>query len=166
MVVDWDPPKLGSISELEALIQAALPAPTAVLSASPNIKDVRSAFGAGAKAYIPQFTEREPLIEIFKLLMAGGTYVPWFLTGLAMRPNASADDRQSAEPPLAKLTKRQQQIVQYLARGLSNEDIGKRLGLKLPTVKAHVSRLMKALGAKNRVQAAIMFQQQKKQDDD
>lgn len=59
-----------------------------------------------------------------------------------------------------RITERQLEIIAELAKGLSNEEIGVKLFISADTVKAHVFRIIRQLGAKNRTEAvAIAYQQ-------
>jgi DNA-binding NarL/FixJ family response regulator len=64
--------------------------------------------------------------------------------------------RADAEARLATLTDREREVALAIGRGLSNADISRELYLSVPTVKAHVSRVLDKLGADNRVQIAIV----------
>ena len=57
---------------------------------------------------------------------------------------------------LGRLTDREREVALAVSEGDSNAQIGARLGLSLPTVKAHVSRLLTKLEASNRVQIALL----------
>ena len=57
----------------------------------------------------------------------------------------------------ARLTKRQGEIMDLVAEGLSNRDVAVQLGLSEGTVKLHVSTILKRLGADNRTEAARMW---------
>ena len=59
-------------------------------------------------------------------------------------------------PPVDKLSPRQQQILESVARGLSNEDIATQLGISLPVVKEHVKKLFEKIGAANRAEAVAI----------
>lgn len=61
---------------------------------------------------------------------------------------------QETPPEAQAMTHRQRQILQLLAAGLSNKDIGRRLGLSHFTVRNHVSQLLRLLGVASR-KAAI-----------
>jgi DNA-binding NarL/FixJ family response regulator len=63
---------------------------------------------------------------------------------------------QQARDRLATLTGREREVIEAVARGLSNAGIGRELALSEATVKAHVSRALAKLGLANRVQAAIL----------
>ena len=55
-----------------------------------------------------------------------------------------------------RFSPRERQIVTFLATGCSNQEIADRLGLRLQTVKNHLSRIYRKLGVPNRVQLAVM----------
>ena len=65
---------------------------------------------------------------------------------------AEANSQRTNERPV--LTKRQTEVVRYIAADLSNKDIAARLGLSEKTVKAHISLIFRQLNVVNRVQAA------------
>jgi DNA-binding NarL/FixJ family response regulator len=71
-------------------------------------------------------------------------------------PASPADDREvMARARLAELTDRELEVALAIGRGLSNAETSRSLYLSVPTVKAHVSRVLDKLGADNRVQIAI-----------
>lgn len=55
-----------------------------------------------------------------------------------------------------RFSPRERQIVAFLANGCSNQEIADRLGLRLQTVKNHLSRIYRKLGVPNRVQLAVL----------
>jgi DNA-binding NarL/FixJ family response regulator len=56
----------------------------------------------------------------------------------------------------SRFSPREQQIVALLANGCSNQEIADRLGLRLQTVKNHLSRVYRKFGVPNRVQLAVL----------
>jgi ATP/maltotriose-dependent transcriptional regulator MalT len=62
--------------------------------------------------------------------------------------------------PVAPLTPREQEVLALLAAGLSNAEIAERLFISLSTAKVHVQHILKKLGAKTRLQAAVQAQSQ------
>ncbi|WP_318294731.1 response regulator transcription factor [Streptomyces bacillaris] len=77
------------------------------------------------------------------------------------RTGGGADPVGAAVRPAAEsLTTREREVLELLAEGLSNTEIGKRLYIGTTTVKDHVSVLLGKLGVANRVQAAVRAHQQ------
>ena len=55
------------------------------------------------------------------------------------------------------LSAREKDVARYLAHGVSNKEIAKALGLEVVTIKKHVGKILRKLGARNRTQAAILL---------
>lgn len=58
--------------------------------------------------------------------------------------------------PAAKITRQERKILNHLAKGFSNKQIGDSLGISYWTVRNHVSSILKKLGAKNRLEAVVI----------
>lgn len=171
----------GGIDLVKALVNRAGQAPVIVFTVSEQASDVRGALAAGARAYMPKTTDDPLIISILRLVIAGGTYVPPLLTRLTSDQDNAAvahpapatlspapsqagavalAERSVTSPrPLPPLTKRQYQVLELLAEGLSNAAIGERLDLNLSTVKSHVTGVLRALGVTSRTQAVLTFKQ-------
>jgi DNA-binding NarL/FixJ family response regulator len=111
---------------------------------------VRSALAAGATGYVLKDAGREELLHAIRAVAAGRTALPTDLLRKAMAPSAGPrpDD-------LARLTMRERQVLDGVARGLTNKEIARDLGIGPGTVKTHVERLIAKLGVADRTQAAV-----------
>ena len=58
----------------------------------------------------------------------------------------------------SSLTAREEQILELVARGLSNKEIGRELGIAEKTVKHYVTNVLQKLQVRNRVEAAVLAQ--------
>jgi DNA-binding NarL/FixJ family response regulator len=76
----------------------------------------------------------------------------------AVRPSDAGPDRQFTPPPgrAPQLTERERQVLDGMAAGKSNGEIGRELYLSEDTVKTHARRLFRKLGAADRAQAVAL----------
>ncbi|GAA5036416.1 response regulator transcription factor [Terrabacter aeriphilus] len=127
---------------------------------------VVQALRAGAHGFLLKDTEPRRLVEAVRLVAAGEPILSPSVTATLIAhvagpaggsgPGDGADVRRGhASTRLAALTEREHEVALAIGRGLSNADISRELHLSVPTVKAHVSRVLDKLGADNRVQIAI-----------
>ncbi|MFB9681785.1 response regulator [Streptosporangium vulgare] len=119
---------------------------------------VHEALRLGAVGFLLKDTPPRELAAAVRTVATGQamlspTVIKRLITSFADRAPSRAE---SARNRLASLTAREEDVIRVLARGLSNAEIGRELGLAEATVKAHVSRLLAKLGVANRVQAAIL----------
>ncbi|MFC3456503.1 LuxR C-terminal-related transcriptional regulator [Amycolatopsis speibonae] len=80
--------------------------------------------------------------------------------GEVPRPAAPAPPRATADDPLGSLTRRERQVAELVAEGLSNKDIGTRLVIAERTAEGHVQNILAKLGFTNRIQLAGWFTEQ------
>jgi DNA-binding NarL/FixJ family response regulator len=73
--------------------------------------------------------------------------------------SSSAFGPQAPASPLDALTQRECQILEHLARGASNKEIGRDLGLTEKTIKHYVTNILEKLQVRNRVEAALLAHQ-------
>jgi DNA-binding NarL/FixJ family response regulator len=132
--------------------------PVVVLSAYHDRDRVMKALDLGALGFIPKTERREVMLSALNLVFAGGMYVPPDVLGRA-RPPAPPGQAAPARPPVhgpaLGLTQRQLDVLGLMMLGKSNKVICRSLHLAEPTVKAHVSAILKALKATNRTEAVI-----------
>ncbi len=123
-----------------------------VLSASNDRDDITRALDLGALGFIPKSARREVMLSAFRLIFAGGIYVPPEIFG---RPQPAP---VQPRPPLAAelgLTERQMDVLALMMQGKSNKLICRALDIAEPTVKNHVTAILRALKVSNRTEAVI-----------
>jgi DNA-binding NarL/FixJ family response regulator len=129
-----------------------------MLSAFNDRENVVRALDNGALGFIPKTDSREVLLGALRLILAGGTYIPpEALTrepaGTATASTPSPEKRPS--PAELGLTERQVDVLALMMQGKSNKLICRALDLAEPTVKNHVSAILKALDVTNRTEAVL-----------
>jgi len=88
--------------------------------------------------------------------------MPPTIAGVGSQPHTSELGMRSIGPTtgVGRFSPRERQIATFLASGCSNQEIANRLGLRLQTVKNHLSRIYRKLGVPNRVQLAVLVVQE------
>jgi DNA-binding NarL/FixJ family response regulator len=129
--------------------------PVVVLSALDDADTVSKVMKAGASGFVSKAGSSTELLDALRAVLAGEIYLPQKLQELTSRSESS----QIEGKPLAQrfgLTAAQARVLDLLAEGRSNRQIGELLGLTEGTVKIHVSAIMKAMGVSNRAEAALL----------
>lgn len=131
-----------------------------MLSASNDRDDIARALDLGAVGFIPKSAQREVMLSAFKLIFSGGIYVPPEILGRSQAASAPvATTPARSGPPAAAaelgLTQRQMDVLALMMQGKSNKAICRVLDIAEPTVKNHVTAILKALKATNRTEAVI-----------
>src|SRR5262249_42744966 len=119
------------------------------------------AFDLGAVGFIPKSGLREIIQSALGLVLAGGVYVPPEML-LREQPSFAgaklahiAHRTQPAKPADLGLTSRQVDVLGLMMKGKSNKAISRTLNLALPTVKNHVTAILKATKVTNRTEAVV-----------
>jgi two-component system nitrate/nitrite response regulator NarL len=133
---------------------AARPGKVVVLGVELNRTVCEAAHKAGAWGHLPMTSSVEVMAAALRLIIAGGAYFP------ALHAIALPGDRGApASNPAELLSERQRQVLAEIEHGRSNKEIAGKFGISVATVKLHVKAIFKALGAKNRTEAARLARQ-------
>jgi DNA-binding NarL/FixJ family response regulator len=134
-----------------------------VLSARNDRDNVVKALNLGALGFIPKSARREVMLGALNLVFAGGVYIPPDILAHDERPAPSTagttPPQPAASPADLGLTERQLEVLALMRQGKSNKAICRALDLAEPTVKNHVTAILKALKASNRTEAVIKAEQ-------
>jgi two-component system nitrate/nitrite response regulator NarL len=138
-------------------IAAAFPVVKVVmLTVSEAEDDVTAALRAGARAYVLKGVASRELARIIRNVAAGEVYVTPSLAASLLFEMTGGRSSHAASNPLDGLTERERQILERVAAGDSNKEIGVQLGVSEKTVKHHMTNILQKLQARNRVEAALM----------
>ncbi|TVR97129.1 MAG: DNA-binding response regulator [Rhodospirillales bacterium] len=155
ILLDLTMPGAEGLTGLGLLRHAAPAIPVVVVSATAERRTVLEALRAGAVGYLPKSASRATMITALKMVLAGGVYVPGDVVRGGNALDDFAADGRIGPAGLATLTRKQLQVLEHLARGLSNKEIARALSLAEPTVKTHVSALLRKLHLRSRTQAIV-----------
>jgi DNA-binding NarL/FixJ family response regulator len=132
-----------------------------VLSTRQDGDSVARALDLGALGFIPKSGQREVMMSALDLVLAGGLYIPPEILLREQRPLTSpklaciASSAKPVRPGDLGLTDRQTDVLGLMMTGKSNKAICRALDLALPTVKNHVTAILKAIKVTNRTEAVI-----------
>lgn len=149
----------GGLNAAQAVSRACPVTKIVMLTFSEQEDDVLAALKAGARGYILKGVSGRELREIVRAIHAGEVYVAPTLATALLREMASGAPRPpEAASLLEKLTPRERQILELVASGKSNKEIGAQLDLTEKTVKHYMTNILQKLQVRNRVEAALLAQ--------
>jgi two-component system, NarL family, nitrate/nitrite response regulator NarL len=131
-----------------------------MLTGSDGEEHVVTALKNGAKAYVLKGVATRELVKILHMVQAGEGYVTPSLAAslLSEMTSTTRNGLPHYDNAFDKLTEREHQILELIAVGTSNKEIGLQLHLTEKTIKHYVTNIMQKLQVHNRVQAALMAQ--------
>jgi len=124
-----------------------------VLSAFHDRENILRALDLGALGFIPKSAPREVMANALRLIFSGGIYVP--PEALARGETSITAPGRRVSPVDLGLTERQMEVLALMMQGKSNKAISRILDTAEPTVKHHVTAILKALKVANRTEAVI-----------
>lgn len=156
VLLDLMLPGTGGIAYLGVIRKRYPHIPVVILSALDDRATVNKAIRQGASGYVSKSSPTDILLGALRDVLAGGVWLPpeYRDQGGRQRSAKSVADRFG-------LTKSQVRVLELLAEGKTNREIGQLLDVTEGTVKIHVSAIFKALGVNNRSQALLVAQGKK-----
>ncbi len=149
VLLDLRLPQLDGLMCLDQIMKRFPETKVVVLSASTDEKVIQTVLKRGARAYIVKTIDPADLPAALRQALDGTVYHA-----------IGVFDEGDSAAKAAGLTEREVSILNALARGLSNEAIGKELWVAEQTVKFHLTNIYRKLGVTNRTEAARYAYQQ------
>ena len=126
--------------------------PVVMVSAREEPAVVRRALDHGAMGFIPKSSDAATLAGALRQVLDGERWAPEAALDAAPIP----DEERAIAARVRELTPQQFRVLQTLGAGLLNKQIGYELGVSEATIKAHMSAVLRKLGATNRTQAILL----------
>ena len=157
LLIDLRMPKMDGLSVLRHLAREQMALSAVVLTMSPDETDLATALQLGARGYLLKDMEPDELVASLHNILTGNVAVAPGLTSVLAELvkqgyPSSKDDHQWFD----SLTPRELEILKHLSEGQSNKVIAQRLEITDGTVKLHVKAVLRKLGVRSRVEAAVM----------
>jgi RNA polymerase sigma factor (sigma-70 family) len=156
VLMDVRMPNLDGIAATRELLAASPDVKVVILTTFEQDDYIFGALTAGASGFLLKRTSPEELIAAIHAVAAGDSLLSPSVTRRVidrMTQSPAADG--ALDDRLAELTPREREVLEQLARGLSNTEIATALVIEESTVKTHVKRILMKLRLRDRVQAVI-----------
>jgi DNA-binding NarL/FixJ family response regulator len=144
-LMDLRMPQVSGVDATMAICAEFSAARIVILTTYDGDEDIYRGLRAGAKGYLLKDTEPDELLNAIHLVHNGQQYIP---------PHVGAKLAQRMNHP--ELTERELEVLQLVARGMSNLQISDALSIAESTVKSNINHILSKLGAKDRTQATII----------
>jgi len=160
VLLDMKMPDMNGTETLKQLRAAGATIPILMLTMSREEQDLQAALRNGAQGYLLKDMDPEDLVPALQDAMRGNNVVAKELIGSLTRLVQGHSGKTTAKPPstdlLSELTPRELEILKHVAEGQSNKAIGRALEITDGTVKLHVKSILRKLGVRSRVEAAVL----------
>jgi two-component system, NarL family, nitrate/nitrite response regulator NarL len=154
ILLDLNMPGLSGLETLQLLTQDVSDAAVLILTVSEEAAELAQALRDGARGFLVKNIGTDTLISAIRRAAAGEAVIDDSMTAKLVQ-QFRAQPKAGAIAERDRLTAREREIVQCLARGESNKGIARHLDVAESTVKIHVQNILKKLNLNSRVQVAV-----------
>ena len=145
VIMDLMMPGMDGVETTRQLLERQPDARVLILTTFGTADGIAHALAAGAKGAITKTVDLKVLLAAIRAVAAGERYVEEDIERLI-----------ATDPPVTDLSPRQQDILDGITRGLSNEDIARLLNISVQRVKDHTNVIFQKIGAANRAEAVAI----------
>ena len=151
-LLDVTMPGGGGIEAARRIASSCPATRIVMLTVSEDEDDLLAAMKAGASGYVLKGVSAHELASVVRSVSSGEVYVaPSLAFGLLREMS-----RPRESDPLSELSSRERQVLELVGSGLSNQEIGLRLGLAEKTIKHYMTNILTKLQVRSRVEAALL----------
>ena len=156
VLMDIRMPRLDGLEATRRIMDAGTGARVMILTTFDTDEHVFEALRAGASGFLLKDAPREQLVEAVRTVAAGEALLaPSVTRRLIEEFSRRPVTTERVSPLLPSLTAREREVLEAMARGLSNAEMAAALFVGEATVKSHVAHVLMKLGLRDRVQAVI-----------
>ncbi|HEY0068611.1 MAG TPA: response regulator transcription factor [Chloroflexia bacterium] len=157
LLVDYHMPGLTGLEVIQGLKAEGMNTTVVVLTADTDEAIMAEAIAAGAAGYITKQQALNEVVQAVRTASEGEPVVPAFMIPRILSHFHKQQQReQQAEQLREKLSAREIQILDQLARGASNDEISETFVLSPNTVRTHIQNVLKKMGVHSKLQATTL----------
>jgi DNA-binding NarL/FixJ family response regulator len=153
VLLDLEMPEMDGVAALHELRGKQSPVPVLVFTAYDSDDRILNAVQAGAKGYLLKGAPREEIFRAIRVVSQGGSTLEPLVASRLMQHIAGEAQGGQSQSLVESMTTRELEVLQLVARGLTNKEIAAQLVVTERTVKFHVSSILRKLAAGNRTEA-------------
>jgi DNA-binding NarL/FixJ family response regulator len=153
LLLDLRMPDKDGLTLLEEMNFDTLPTRVVVLTATEDDRDVVRAMRLGARGVVLKQSASDLLIKSIRKVAGGEIWLDKRMTAEVMKAFSKSTETGRREKPL--LSDREKEIVQLVAQGFRNREIGEKLFISEQTVKNHLHNIFDKLGVSDRLELAL-----------
>ncbi|XGV94686.1 MAG: response regulator [Leptolyngbya sp. BL-A-14] len=144
-LMDLRMPEMGGVDAIIAIRQEFPNARIIILTTYEGDEDVYRGLQSGASGYIFKNVSMDEIVKAIQTVHSGKKYIP-----------PEVGEKLSERLSRPQLTRREQEVLQLVAQGKTNQDIADELHLSESAIKYHVNNILSKLGVSDRTQATIV----------
>jgi two-component system, NarL family, nitrate/nitrite response regulator NarL len=153
IILDFRMPGMNGLAGLETVRELLPEVPVVIMSGQIDRSQAMEAMERGAAGVIRKDLRGTALLGALRLIAGGETYLPPALATASASASRDFARAQELRRAMGNLTAREFDCIRHLGRGLSNRHIAGALAVSEVTVKGHLNRAFKKMGARNRSDA-------------
>lgn len=160
ILLDVEMPKMNGVEATKAIVSECPSTRVVILTAYEDDQLILELIQAGATGYLVKDTHVDEVVKAIRVAHDGESLIQprvaqKILKMMVSMPSADNEVKKEVQEKLDRLTAREREVLEGIARGLNNKELAKLFCIGHTTVKTHVNRMMQKLELRDRVEAVL-----------